>query len=219
MRALFTLFLVFSFMLSIAQDIDSDLLKIKQRMEAIEEFTAHLTLDLDITFINMPTKTADMHYRKDKPTKFSSDDFVLIPKRGLDFSMNELLKYSFITVDRGKIERDGSFYKIINVIPTDNKADYAIATLVLDTINQRIIESEINTKKDGSYILTMKYENENMILPEMVLVSFEINRIKIPLNYMGKEAEVDKEELKSDEPKTGKIILKMSNYNIILSGE
>lgn len=219
MRALLTLILVFSIELVVAQEVDSDLLRIKQRMESIEEFTAHLTLDLDISFINMPTKTADMHYRKDKPTKFSSDEFVLIPKRGLDFSMNELLKYSFITVYRGIVERDSSFYKIINVIPTDNKADYAIATLVLDTLNQRIIESEINTKKDGSYILTMQYANEYMILPEIVLVSFEINRIKIPLNYMGKEAEIDKDELKSDGPKTGKIVLRISNYNITLSGD
>lgn len=210
--------LLFSLFLAVtvaAQDIDPDLLRIKQRMDSIEEFTAHLILDLDISFINMPTKTADMHYRKNKTTKFSSDDFVLIPKRGLDFSMNELLKYSFITVDRGVVEKDGSFYKVINVIPTDKKADFAIATLLLDTLNQRIIESEINTKKDGSYTLSMQYANSDMILPELVVVSFEIDRIKIPLNYMGKGTEVDKEELKSDGPKTGKIILQISDYKIV----
>ena len=214
--------LIFSLFLAIvatAQNIDPDLLRIKQRMDSIDEFAAHLTLELDISFINMPTKSADMHYRKDKTTKFSSDDFVLIPKRGLDFSMSELLKYSFITVDRGVVEKEGSFYKVINVIPTDKKADYAIATLLLDTVNQRIIESEINTKKDGSYILNMQYANADMILPELVLVSFEISRIKIPLNFMGKGTEIDKEELKSDGPKTGKIILQISDYKIVYSDE
>lgn len=214
MRAIFILFSIFGFGLASAQNVDPDLMKIKQRMDSIEEFKAHLTLDLDISFINMPTKTADMHYRKDKPTKFSSDDFVMIPKRGLDFSMNELLKYSFITVDRGEVEKNGSFYKVINVIPTDNKADFAIAEIVLDTINQRIIESEINTKKDGSYTVSMQYADSDMILPELVVVSFEIDRIKIPLNYMGKDTEFDKEELKSDGPKTGKIILRISDYEI-----
>ena len=198
----------------IGQDIDPDLLKIKERMDAIEEFSAHLVLNLDIDFINMPTKTADMIYVKDKPVKFSSNDFVLIPKRGLDFSMNEIFKHSFITVDRGMEERDGNNYRVINVIPTDKKADYAIATFVLDTMNHRIVESEINTKKDGSYTLTMQYENREMILPMEVVVSFEINRIKIPLNYMGKDTEVDKEKLKSDGPKTGRIILQISDYQI-----
>ena len=218
-RNIIILFFLILGVAGVTQDIDPDLLRIKQRMDSIEEFKAHLTLNLDVSFINMPTKTADMHYRKDKPNKFSSDDFVLIPKRGLDFSMNELLKYSFITVDRGVVEKDGSFYKIINVIPTDNKADFAIATLLLDTLNQRIIESEINTKKDGSYTLSMQYANLNMILPELVIVSFEIMRIKIPLNYMGKETEIDKEELKSDGPKTGRIILQISDYKIVYSNK
>lgn len=217
MRALFFLFSFLCYGLINAQDVDSDLLKIKQRMDSLKEFTAHLTLDLDISFINMPTKSADMHYRKDKPVKFSSDDFVLIPKRGLDFSMSELLKYSFITVNRGIVEKDGSFYKVINVIPTDKKADFAIATLILDTLNQRIVESEINTKKDGSYTLKMQYANDDKILPEMVVVSFEIDRIKIPLNYMGKEIEIDKEELKSEGTKSGKIILQISDYKIVYS--
>ena len=44
-------------------------------------------------------------------------------------------------------------YKAINVIPTDKRADFSIATLLLDTDNMRIAESEINTKKDGTYIL------------------------------------------------------------------
>ena len=210
---LFALFL-FGTEALLAQDIDPDLLRIKQRMDAIEEFSAHLILDLDVDFINMPTKTADMHYRKDKPVKFSSDDFVLIPKRGLDFSMNEIFKHPFISVDRGYVEREGERFKVINVIPTDKKADYAIAMFVLDTLNYRIIESEINTKKDGSYTLSMDYENNEMVLPSKVVVSFEISRIKIPLNYMGKDTEIDKEKLKSDEPKTGKIILQINGYQI-----
>ena len=104
-------------------------------------------------------------------------------------------------------------------VPTDKKADYAIATLLLDTLNQRIVESEINTKKDGSYTLTMQYANTEMILPKFVVVSFEINRIKIPLNFMGKSTEIDKEELKSEGPKSGKIILQISEYEIFYSDE
>jgi hypothetical protein len=217
-RYLLLIFVLFGFEILLGQDIDQDLLRIKQRMDSIEEFTANLVLDLDVDFINMPTKRAEIHYVKDKPVKFSSDDFVLIPKRGLDFSMNEIFKYPFITVDRGPVEKDGRMHRLINVIPTDKKADYAIATLMLDTVSQRIIESEINTKKDGSYTLTMHYQNDEQILPSMIVVSFEINRIKIPLNYTGKGAEIDKEKLKSDEPKTGKIILKINDYKIRYSG-
>src|SRR6188474_1550690 len=141
-----------------AQIIDADLLKIKHRMDSIERFTANLKLEVDISFINMPTKYAGMTYQKGQPAKFSSDDFVMIPKRGLDFTLNKIFEYPIITIDRGTEVRNGTPYKAINVIPTDKRADFSIATLLLDTVNKRVAESEISTKKDGTYLLVMKYE-------------------------------------------------------------
>jgi len=197
-----------------AQGIDRDLLTIKQRMDSIEQFSANLKLDVDISFINMPTKHANMTYIQGKPTKFSSDDFVMIPKRGLDFTLDKIFEYPFITVDRGTENRNGKLYKAINVIPTDKRADFSIATLLLDTDNIRVVESEISTKKDGTYILVLKYENEKMILPDHIEVSFEIERIKIPFNFMGKGTDIDRKKMRAEGMKTGKIFLQISNYQI-----
>ena len=197
-----------------AVDVDAHLLKIKQRMDSIAQFTASLKLDVDISFINMPAKYANMSYVKGKPAKYSSDDFVMIPKRGLDFTLDKIFEYPIITIDRGTEIRNGKQYKAINVIPTDKRADFSIATLLLDTGNQRVAESEINTKKDGTYILVMRYENENVLLPAMVEVNFEIERIKIPLNFMGKGTDIDRRKMRAEGMKTGKIFLQMSNYQI-----
>ncbi|WP_457831933.1 hypothetical protein, partial [Staphylococcus aureus] len=76
-------------------------------MDSIQSFSVDLTLDVDIDFINMPTKKAKMKYTKNKPIRFSSDDFVMLPKRGLDFTLNSLLSYSYITVPRGEEIRNG----------------------------------------------------------------------------------------------------------------
>jgi len=130
-----------------SQAIDPDLIRIKDRMDSIQHFTADLKLNIDISFINMPTKQAKMKYQKNKPIKFSSEDFVMIPKRGLDFTLNQLLAYSHITVPRGEEMRHGKKYKAINIIPTDSKADFSIALLLIDVQNRRIAESEISTKK------------------------------------------------------------------------
>jgi hypothetical protein len=198
----------------LSAQVDADLLTIKQRMDSIEKFTASLKLNVDISFINMPTKYAGMTYVKGKPTKFSSDDFVMIPKRGLDFTLDKIFEYAFITVERDTETRNGKSYKAINVIPTDKRADFSIATLLLDTVNMRVAESEINTKKDGTYMLVMKYENEKMILPNNVEVNFEIERIKIPLNFMGKDTDIDRKKMRAEGMKTGKIFLQMSNYQV-----
>ena len=198
----------------LSAQVDADLLKIKQRMDSIGQFTASLKLDVDISFINMPTKYANMSYVKGKPSKYSSVDFVMIPKRGLDFTLDKIFEYPFITVERDAETRNGKLYKAISIIPTDKRADFSIATLLLDTVNMRVAESEINTKKDGSYVLVIKYENERMVLPNMVEVDFEIEHIKIPLNFMGRDTEIDRKKMRAEGLKTGKIFLQLSNYKI-----
>ncbi len=219
MRVLFLLILFFDVSNGNAQGVDPDLLKIKNRMDSVLLFSAAMKLEVDISFINMPTKFAKMSYAKGKPIKFSSDDFVMIPKRGLDFSLSNLFEYPFITVDRGEEKRKGKLYKAINVIPTDKKADFSIATLFLDVVNTRIVESEISTKKDGTYLLEMSYENNSKILPSQVAVSFEMDKIKIPFNFMGKDTDIDRKKMRADGPKSGKIFLTMSNYQIKMNGD
>ncbi len=214
MKFILTITLIILSISSNAQNIDADLLKIKQRMDSIQQFSAKLKLAVDINFINMPTKYASMSYTKGKPIKFASSNFVMIPKRGLDFSLNRLFEYSFITVPRGDIFKNGKKYKSLNIIPTDEKADFSIALLLLDIPNMRVAETEISTKKDGIYNLKLNYENTTKVLPALVEVSFEIERIKIPINFMGKDTDIDRKKMKTEGVKTGKIYLSISNYLI-----
>ncbi|MBX9734185.1 MAG: hypothetical protein K2X37_08985 [Chitinophagaceae bacterium] len=197
-----------------SQQTDVDLLRIKSRMDSIKSFTANLKLSIDISFINMPAKKATMRYQKNKPIKFSSEDFVMIPKRGLDFTLNQLLAYDHITVPRGEEWRNGKKYKAINIVPTDPKADFSIALLLIDVANTRIAESEISTKKDGTYTLIFQYDKQADPLPSKVEVSFEVEKIRIPFNFMGKDTDIDRKKMRESGPKTGKIFLTVSNYVI-----
>jgi len=198
-----------------AQNIDPDILKIQQRMDTIQTFSANVKLEVDISFVNIPVKHARIEYTKNEETKVFSENFVLIPKKGLDVSLHHLFKNPFITVDRGTALRNNKSYKVLNIIPTDKKADFSIATVLIDTSASRVIEYEINTKKDGSYIVSIHYKNDKSILPINIDVQFEIERVRIPLKYMGKDAEIDKETYKSEEPKTGTIYLNFDYTKII----
>tara|TARA_R100000479_G_scaffold33554_3_gene14023 strand:- start:108684 stop:109337 length:654 start_codon:yes stop_codon:yes gene_type:complete len=210
-----TLILLFvSSFSSLAQEQDEDLLRIKERLDTVSAFTADLKLDVDISFINMPQKTATVEFKKGEPMSFSSEDFALIPKRGLDFSFQELFEYPFITVDRGMKTVDGKKLKVVNVIPTDKKADFSIATLFLDLKAKQIAISEISTKKDGTYTLLLDYPDSEAVLPSKVEVQFEMERIRIPLNFMGKEIDVDRKKMRKEEVKTGKIFLTLGYKTI-----
>lgn len=213
MKTLF-IFLLFTTQLVCAQQIDQDLLRIKKRMDSVKQFSASLVLDLDVPFIKMPTKTAKITYSIGKKMMFSSKDFVMLPKRGLDFSLTEIFKYPFITVDRGVEKRNGRVLKVINIIPTTNQSELALATLYMDTKAVRIVQSEINTRKEGSYTLMMNYAQLKDILPSYVEATFAIERLKIPLNFMGKGTTIDRKKMRSMETKTGKIKMKIKDYNI-----
>ncbi len=197
-----------------AQPVDPDLLKLKSRLDSIQSFSTQLTLSVDISFINMPVKKAQMMYTRGQKIKFSSGDFVMLPKRGLDFSLNSLLEYDFITVDRGMEMQDGRNCKVINIIPTDKRADFSIATVWMDTRLRRLVASEINTKKDGSYTVHFQYNQDQKVLPDKVTVNFEIEKIRIPINFMGKDTDIDRKKMRAAGSKTGAIYLTMSNYQI-----
>ena len=99
-----------------AQQVDTDLLAIQTRLDSIVSYSADVELTVDISFINMPKKNARILLEEGKEPAFQSDDFALLPKRGIDFSMRELFKDPFITVYRGEEAIDGLMCKVVNVI-------------------------------------------------------------------------------------------------------
>ena len=210
--------LVFCLFMSLAnaQNSDEDLIHIQQRLDSIQNFTAQMSLELDVRFIEMPTKKATIFYQKDKPLEFDSSEFMMLPKRGLDFTMQELFKYPYLVVDRGESEKNGTSYKQLSIIPQDRRADFAIATLLLDTLQHRIVQSEISTKKHGTYTIDMVYGSEEMILPDSITISFEMEDIKLPIQYLSNkmDMDVDKKSLKSQGINEGRIYLNLSEYEI-----
>lgn len=200
-----------------AQD-DPALERLREKMDRIASFSAHVRLETDIDFIRMPVKTAQMTYEREKPVKLTSEDFVLVPKRGLDLVMWEIFKYDYIAVPRGEAEKNNTACSVLNVIPDDKKAQYAIATLYIDRQTDRLVEAEIQTRKQGAYTLSMDYAKPEDLLPEKVEVSFEVEKVKIPIRYLAREGEVNREAYKSDSVKTGKVVLYFDDYEIALKG-
>lgn len=216
MKKIYLIIALFSCALSMAQAEDA-MKKLESRMDGIEAFTVDVKLETDIDFIQMPVKHARMFYERNNPVKVESDDFVLIPKRGLDLVLSEIFRYDYIAVPRGEEDKNGVTCTKLNVIPDDKRTAYAIATLYLDTQENRLVEAEIQTRKEGMYTVSMFYSQAQDILPERVEVSFEVEKVKIPIRYLAREGEVDKDAYRSDGVKKGKVILYLSDYEIALT--
>ncbi|WGF91418.1 hypothetical protein [Aequorivita marisscotiae] len=196
-----------------AQTAEEDVLKVKARLDGIESFSATIKLHADISFIQMPDKVAAAIFTKGKPIVVTSEDFTLIPKRGLDLSFRELFEHPFIVVDRGEVSNKTDL-RAVSILPTSDKADFSVATLHLDTKNTRIDWAEINTKKDGTYALQLVYPDSKAILPTNLTISFEIEKIRIPLNFAGKDVKVDRKKMREEDQKKGRIILDLEYSSI-----
>jgi hypothetical protein len=187
---------------------------VKSRLDSIETFQADIKLHVDISFIKMPDKEAQAVFKKGEDLVITSEDFVLIPKRGLDLSFSELFEYPFMAIDRGKVEGLSTSLLSISILPSDNKADFSVANLHIDPKKRRITWAEINTKKDGSYTLSLIYPDDQAVLPTKLDVSFEMDRIRIPLNFAGSDVTIDRKEMRQTEQKTGKITLSLNYMSI-----
>jgi hypothetical protein len=194
---------------ALSQTLPETLQKTKERLEGVEMAKGKATLNLDVDFINMPEKSALMIYEKGKPVSYQSENFIFIPKRGLDFGWNSLFDFKFITVDRGLINDIQTY----NIIPDDERADFAIMTLKIDQVNYHIIEAEISTKNEGTYTINLSYD-PGQSLPSEVIASFELEKVRIPLNFMGNDTDIDRKAMRADGQKTGMVYLNI-NWDII----
>lgn len=203
------LILTTSLSIKAQHDLPESLQKVKAKIESVEKASGHMTLNLDIEFINMPEKQAEITYIKGQPLEYQSDNFIFIPRKGLDFSWSSLFKYQFISIDRGTKIINGNRIQTLNIIPDDKKADFVIMTLGIDIDNDLIISAEVSTKKEGTFNLIFKYEDQTP-LPLSIEASFEMEKVKIPLNFMGNDTDIDRKSMRAEGPKTGKVFLDLS---------
>ena len=113
-------------------------------------------------------------------------------------------KYNFYI----KLENEAD---IIDSISYQNEIKYLIKR---KNYYETDLGKKINTKKNGSFTATMNYESTKSILPNSVEIGFEMDRVRIPINFMGKETEIDRKQMRGDGVKTGKIFLWFSNFKI-----
>ncbi len=196
------------------QTAEAQVSLVKSRLDSIETFLADIKLHVDISFIKMPDKEAQATFKKGEDIVITSEGFVLIPKRGLDLSFSELFEYQFMAIDRGEVEGQSPSLLAISILPSDNKADFSVANLHIDTQKQRITWAEINTKKDGTYTLSLTYPDSRAVLPTKLDVSFEMDRIRIPLNFAGSDVTIDRKKMRKTDQKTGKITLTLKYRSI-----
>lgn len=190
--------------------------RVREKIGKVKGFSANVALELDVDFIRMPTKYAAMAYHPPKEAKFDSEDFIVVPKRGLDFTYEDLFKYEYSSLYVGEEMVNDQKVHVVKIIPLENKSKVVLATLFIDQKTDQILRSEINTRSHGTYLIDMKFDQVKYNLPSEMVITFEMEKFNLPLKYLGKNVDVDKKKMKSEGPKTGRMILSFSDYKVEL---
>lgn len=193
---------------------DSLILKVKQKLELIKDYKADIEIHLDVDFIKMPDKHAKMFFKQPDKVRFISDEFIMLPKRGIGVSTRNVLKDDYLALFSGEERINGKAHAIVKIIPEGNKSDLVLSTLWINTENALVSKVENTTRDNGSYLIYLGYSDPGVELPTEIKISFRVKNLKIPLKFIGKNSTVDKDKLKMDGNKEGSVSIKLRYFDI-----
>lgn len=180
--------------------------------EEIIDYQTKVRISIDVDFLKAPDKEVQLFFKRPDKWKVKSKGFFLLPKQGFHFNVQDFLQNDYSLLPNGEQEIEDRNTVKMKIIPLDDKADFILATLWIDPEEKRIVQTEVNSKKQGSYLLQFFYQ-ANFPLPEKVIIHFEVASFQLPLKFLG-NIKVDKASLKEQKEIEGKVTLYYYDYQI-----
>lgn len=205
--ALLFLFVISSLSLRAQSLTDSLVEVLLHRADQIQTFRADVDIEVDVDFVRIPVKRGRVFYKAPDKFRFRATGFVLMPRKGLDFSIHQKLRDDHAAIYVGQEENN----HVIKVVPLTENADFMIATMWVDSLYVRINKMEVTSREEGSYKMIMTYGDLPYDLPIGTRLEFEINQIDIPIKFIG-TLKVDHD--KADGRSKGTVSLTYSNFRI-----
>lgn len=178
-----------------------------ERAEAVQSFRADVSIDVDVDFIRMPVKNGRIFYKAPDRFRFRASGFVLLPMRGLNYSVHQMLREPHTAIYSGA----DSLGHQLKIIPMTAEADYQIASLWVDAESMQVNKMEIISREQGSFTLFFTYGDLPYDLPVASRVEFDMAAMDIPMQLPG-NFRLDKSKM--DERSRGTVRFTYSNYRI-----
>ena len=215
MKKLILLLMVSLTVICQEKDPNAILNQVKDKFEAVEDYTVDADIKVDVSFLQVPESHAAIYFKKPDKIKLTSEGFALLPKDGLNFSPSSLLagEYTAIYVKKDTLKRKD--VDVIKVIPDSDTIGLVLSTLWIDTNNKVVNKVEAATKKQGTITLEFTYGNEiKYALPSSVKFFFNIGDMHLPGGIIGGMNDETSRKESKKQPMTGSVIVNYKNYKI-----
>ena len=187
---------------------------VRYRLEKINDYQADIEIEVDVDFIQMPVKHARIYYKKPDKVKFESDEFIMLPKRGFDKQVTDILDEPFSAINIGRELLNGRPHDVIRIVPLGKRPEVVLATWWIDSENFLISRNESTLKKEGNFTVDFIYGEPGISLPTEMIFTIEIEKLSIPLKFIGKSEGLDIDREKMKENNTGKVFIRFDHYRI-----
>jgi outer membrane lipoprotein-sorting protein len=186
---------------------------VKHKFNKVNDYTADIKIKVNVTFIKIPVKDGKLYFKKPDKIKLVSKGFAMLPKRGLNFTFNELFekKYSAIFMKNEIINKINTY--VVKIISLDESADILLATIWIDRKTQTIRKIDAVSKSNGNFVTLFDYpaKANPFDLPSQLTFTFEVTKATLPLGVTG-DFGGEKPKVKDNKPQKATLSITYANY-------
>ena len=201
-----------------AQNIDALILKVKAKLEQVNDYVAEGKMRTDVAFIKAPLGKIKLYYKKPNKLKLVKEKGIsILPKGGVSINATSILSMTnYTAIDAGEAVVSGTKTKIIKLLPLDENSEIVITTLYIDEAALLIKKSSTTTKENGSFEMEMFYSTyANLGLPDKMIFSFNVKDYKMPKGVtLDFDDDLKPEEKLKLKRKKGKVEFIYTHYTI-----
>ncbi|HEX5001999.1 MAG TPA: hypothetical protein VFW78_05855 [Bacteroidia bacterium] len=203
---------------SLSQEPDANKIldEVQGKFLKIKDYEASITIKVDVDFIKIPVKTGTAWFAQPDKVKVKTDGFSLLPKKGMNFSPNQLFTGDFTALYSGEEELNGIPVYVIKVIPKDDTDDILISKLWIDKNRKVIRRLESTTRSQGTFEMNFSFPPTaaEYDLPDAIVFNFDLRKNEIPLGLTGDFNNKDPKSSKGGRNTRGTVIIHYLKYII-----
>ncbi|MFM6954088.1 MAG: LolA family protein [Sphingobacteriaceae bacterium] len=204
-------FLPFS---TLAQDANTLVAKLSAKMNQVKDYSVQVRIQAQIPLINIFPVNGTIYYKQADKFRIIAKGIAILPKQGFT-DLSQLLskkeRYSAIFTKTEQVNE--VMLQVVNLLPTDESGDLILVKLWIDGSKELLIKSQTTTRSSGTVTANYKYGKQQAIgLPDVLEFTLDAKKFKIP---KGLATDINRTSVPAkDLPKTGKITLTFTNYQI-----
>ena len=186
---------------------------LQRRINLVNDYQADVRIKLDVSFIRIPVRRARVFYKRPDKMRLKAKGFALLPKRGMQFSLGNLLAKPYTAIWVRNEQFQGQPCAVVKVIPLDDNPEVLMATLFINRKAQRLCKAEGNTAAGGAFSIRFGYPDapNPFDLPGTLEFTFDVNKMALPMGITG-DFDSERPSAKQKGPQRATLQLLYSNY-------